>query len=866
MELIERDGVLALLQTHFEHTEAGEGHCLLLSGEAGIGKSSLVKEFCRAQQAKGNIYLGVCDALFTPRPLAPLYDVMLQVNHELVPGNHPVEERTLLFTNFFRELKNKTGKLIIVFEDIHWADEATLDFIKFFIRRIAQLPCLFILTYRDNEVHSQHPLRNVLGHLPRDSFSRIQLMPLSKEAVKKMAEEKGYNGEDVFSISGGNPFYVNEILSSYSLGVPDNIRDSIISAYNRTAATSRQVWELLSVMPTSFEIKYLEKFEPLYAPAIENCLDLKILIVDEGRIRFKHELFRRTIETSLSPLKRIALNKNILDLLEESFEQHEELERIVHHAKNANEYEKVVHYAPLAAKKAAFLGAHIEASKLYLSAIEYYQGNDKELQIQLYESYAYECYLTNQTKEAIIYSAKSLQLLQEQGDAEKTGNCLRFLSWLWWINDNLRKAEEFAMQSIEVLKDQPASKAKAMAFSNMSLLKMFSDLLEESIFWGEKAIGLAKELGDDAILSDALGNTGSARIRIPAFREKGLEQLQQSLSIALQHGYHEHAARAYTNLAYNGIIIRDNELSKKAIEEGISYCEENNLDLWVVYMLTVKAKLKLETGDWDEAYEIADALLKNEGVTKIIKIFVLTVLATIKMRKGDHTDLLSDLNEAKDRAFETLELQRIIQVLAAFLEYEWITGQQVIESEVLENTIKMTETMGNIYGKSELSFWLQKARGQKLPLDEVYAGFDMGNTLKIQKAAAVWKKAGHAYNQALLLFDGDEDDKRKALIMMQDIGATAVYEKMKAAMKTSGIKNIPRGLRKSTRENPLFLTGRELDVLLLLKESLQNKEIASRLFISAKTVDHHITSILFKLDVNSRSKAVSEALRLQIIS
>ena len=116
---------------------------------------------------------------------------------------------------------------------------------------------------------------------------------------------------------------------------------------------TKHVWQILSVLPTAFEIKYLEKMEPSYATAIENYLDLKILILDKGLIFFKHELYRRTIETSLSPLVRIALNKKILELFRESFEANQEIERIIHHAKNANEYDIVVRYAPLAARQAA---------------------------------------------------------------------------------------------------------------------------------------------------------------------------------------------------------------------------------------------------------------------------------------------------------------------------------------------------------------------------------------------------------------------------------------------------------------------------------------------------------------------------------
>src|SRR6187397_2626501 len=188
MELVERAGVLASLQKTFKNVTEGEGHCLFISGEAGIGKTSLVKTFCQ-QQENCIIYQGACDALFTPRPLAPLYDIVWQVRSDLWPASHTIEERSGLFLKFFHELSSRKKKLLIVFEDIHWADEATLDFIKFFSRRIAQLPCLFILTYRDDEIHPAHPLRNVLGDLSADTSTRIQLTPLSRLAVFKLAEE-----------------------------------------------------------------------------------------------------------------------------------------------------------------------------------------------------------------------------------------------------------------------------------------------------------------------------------------------------------------------------------------------------------------------------------------------------------------------------------------------------------------------------------------------------------------------------------------------------------------------------------------------------------------------------------------------------
>ncbi len=865
MELIERAEFLELLEARLTKVNEGEGHSVFVSGEAGIGKTSLVKAFTRSLKKGYKIYQGTCDALFTPRPLAPLYDILLQAKSDLWKSSTGLEERAALFTNFFHELASQKEPTLIVFEDIHWADEATLDFIKFLARRITQLPCLFILTYRDNEIYSQHPLRNVMGQLPPDSFTRIQLPHLSRRVVEKMAGEKGYSGEDVYSISGGNPFYVNEILASYSPGIPDNIRDSVLYVFNRQEERTRRIWELLSVIPTGFEIKYLEKFEPQYEEALERSLEAKILIVSDGLIYFKHELYRRTIEASLSPLFRVALNKKILDLFLENFELVGDTERIIHHAKNANEYYLVVHYAPLAAKRDACLGAHIEAAKLYLSAIEYYQGNDKDLLLQFYESYAYECYLTNQVKEAIIYTSKALQLWQEKNDREKTGNSLRFLSRLWWFEGNRKKAEQFAGQAIEVLDQQTASRAKAMAYSNMSQLKMLSEQSEECIFWGGKAIDMAKELGDEEILSHALNNVGDVQTRVPVTQEKGMELLRQSLEIALKNSYHEHAARAYTNLGHSAMITMDYPYAKEILEAGIRYCEQRNLDSWTTYMSSSKARLYLDTGHWDEACQIADALMKTENQAAVVKIGALTVLATVKMRCGD-TDVLPLLKEAKIKAFETMELQRIIPVLAAFLEYEWVNGQQFIEKEALDNTISMVDKMGNIYENSLFAYWLFKARAQQITLKESFDGYITGNKKEmVLKAAAIWKKAGCPYEQALALFEGADEDKRSAITIMQGLGAHTVCEKMKMDMRNSGIKSIPRGIRKSTQSNPALLTSRELDVLQLLKEGMQNKEIAGKLFISAKTVDHHISAILFKLDVSSRNKAVQEALRMEII-
>jgi ATP/maltotriose-dependent transcriptional regulator MalT len=864
MELIEREEPLTLLYTLFQKVQEEEGHCIFISGEAGIGKTSLVKAFVNKVKGRSRVYQGTCDALFTPRPLAPLKDVMIQLQKDFQELTTTVHDRDFLFSQLFYQLKTLEQPAILIFEDIHWADEATIDVIKFLSRRITQLHCLFILTYREAEPRSKQALTNVFGQLSSATFTRLQLLPLSRQAVEKMAEEKGYKGEDVFAITAGNPFYVTEILASYSTGVPENVKDSILSIYNRLDEDKKFIWQILSVLPSGFEVNYLKTMDPLYRGNIYHCLELQILVIDNGIISFKHELFRRIIESSLSPFLRIDLNRRILELFRESFEKNQEIERIVHHAKAANLNELVVIYAPLAARHAASFGAHVQASKLYLTAIEFYQGNNVDILVSLYQSYAYECYLSNQLPEAIIYSGKALQLLETGFDKEKKGSCLGLLSRLWWLQGNRTKAENYAAEAINLMVNEPSSFAKAMCLSNMSQLKMLSDEVEDAIYWGEKAIEMAEELSNDKIRCHALNNVGTGLCRIQSSRQQGNTMLQESLDIALANGFHEDVARAYTNLGSSAVIMKDYDFAETILKDGIDYGEEKDLNNWTMFLLSELARLYFEKGQWDKAQQMAKTVLHGESQGRLSRTEALVILAKIKMRtaSGDPLPLLLD---AQSVAHEMKELPTMIPVLTGLLEYEWITGMKVIDTPALHLTITMVENKGNAYENGEFTFWLLKARNQRTNPKTFFQGYNVSTPSAVNISSSLWQSLGCPYEQALTLFEGTDGQKREALEILDRLGATATFQKLKFFMRSSGLKNLPRGIRKTTRANSANLTLRELDVLHHLKKGLQNREIGERLFISAKTVDHHISSILFKLNVNSRTKAIERAIETELI-
>ena len=188
--LLERDHYLDQLSILLHTVTTGNGRTVLIAGEAGIGKTALVEQFVSQHCSSARQLWGACEAFFTPRPLGPLYDIALQAGGRLSMLMLNDAERPTLFTAFLEELQKSPLPTVVVFEDVHWADEATLDLIKFLGRRIPHLPVLFLITYRDTELSSDHPLWSVIGDLPSNAVARLRLAPfLSKRSYTWQARQ-----------------------------------------------------------------------------------------------------------------------------------------------------------------------------------------------------------------------------------------------------------------------------------------------------------------------------------------------------------------------------------------------------------------------------------------------------------------------------------------------------------------------------------------------------------------------------------------------------------------------------------------------------------------------------------------------------
>ena len=860
MELLEREQFLIELEAIFQDTGVGSGRFVLISGEAGIGKTSLVERF--AKDHKKSVLWGACDALFTPRALGPLYDIAHQTQGNLLELLKAEAPRAAIFSAVLEELESGRGPVITVIEDVHWADEATLDLLKFLGRRINRINSLLIVTYRDDEVGAEHPLRLVLGDLPHRSVARLRLPALSEAGVNTLAESAGRCIEDLYPVTGGNPFFVTEALASKEGGVPVTVRDAVLSRAVRLSPAARTVLELVAVVPARTEMWVLDDTISPDGSTVEECVTAGMLRCDGETTAFRHELARLAIEDSIPAARRQRLHHLVLTALL-SRDSEALLARIVHHASQAGDGKAVLKYAPVAARQAAALNAHRESASHYQTALRYADQLAKEERAKLLECRSYECYLTNQGDEAAQARREALEIWRQAGDEARQGDNLRWMSRLsWWVGRKA-EAESYAIEAVAVLENLPPGPELAMAYSNRAQLHMLADEHQQAVLWGTRAIALAQDLGATETLVHALNNVGTAELI--SHDEQGRIKLEESLRLALANSFQEHAGRAFTNLAYVAVRYRNYHLAMRYLNDGIAYTTEHDMDSLTLYMRAERARAHFEQGDWDSASDDAEFVLRHYGVLAITRIPALAVLGHLRVRRGD-PDAARLLAEAHELAMHTQELQRIAPVASALAESAWLKGDLEQLLDQARFVLKMAKGRDDPWLQGEFAFWMWRARGTTETAERIAAPFALQISGDWRAAAAAWKEIGCPYEEAMALADGDEPAQRVALEMFKKLGAGPAVERLSQTMRATGVRGIPRGPRPSTKENAAGLTSRQMEVLALMTDGFANAEIAERLFISPKTVDHHVSAILAKLDAHTRAEAVSLALQSGLIN
>lgn len=854
VSLIERDEVLASLHSALDDASAGHGRVVLIRGEAGIGKTAVTRVFVESVREKSHLLWGGCDDLVAARPLGPVWDMAFDEPSLLESLEQDDRQRT--FTTLYELFNRSLRPTVVVIEDVHWADEATLDLIKFLGRRIERTHGLMVLTYRDEEVGGDHPLRNALGDLPYTSVERISLPPLTPAGVVELARDR-QDTDRLWEITRGNPFFVTELIDTGD-DVPLSIRDAVRGRVLRLSKEGRELVELVSVAPGRLELALARQALGEIDVALAECEESNLLEVRGEALAFRHELARRAVEGELPEVRRRRLNLAVLGACEALGE---DVSRCAHHARAASDPDAMVQLLPEAARRASELESHHEAVS-HLRALEPYleRLSDAEL-ADHYDLWAYEEYLSSNTVAGQIID-KAVEIRRRLDDPQALGASLLTASLIAWVSAERDLALVHAYEASSIL-EEVGGQSLGMAYSTVSQLAMLANEEDRAIEFGEKALAQAGP-GTSRVRAHALNNIGTAKTNTdyPA----GIEELEESYRIAHQLGLIHDETRAVVNLAWGHLFARELERAFPWLQRGDELMRDFEMPAFMSYVNAIRALYHEMAGEWDEAESRAQEIIDREAVLETSRAAASMVLGKVYVRRG-HKAARQTAMRAWERAVKADEIQRLSPAGAVLAEFAWLGGDvdEVLRDE-LRDVLDRCVALGASWLGGELAFWLSRLN----VIDQVPDGMSEPYRLlgrgEWRRAVAFWEGRSVPYELGVALSLGDVPARLRALDIFDRLGATPMATRIRSELHAEGVKGVPRGPQRATRESPLGLTPRQTDVLELLAEHLTNAEIADRLFLSTRTVDHHVSAILTRTGAEDRADAVEIALAAGLIT
>jgi DNA-binding CsgD family transcriptional regulator len=858
MVLLERDSVLTALWGHLALAARGQGRLVLLRGEAGVGKTAVLSAFAGRACSVADVLVGGCDPLSTPRPLGPLMDVAVglgaAVRRELERANGGPGRVAEVFRCVMDALGCGRPK-VLIFEDVHWADEATLDLMCLLGRRIECQATMLVASYRDDEIGPSHRLRVLLGNLAGVSaVHRCAIDPLSPHGVARLAAGRRIDIEELYRVTGGNPFFVTEVLAAGDEGIPATVAEAVAGRMGKVSPAARGAAEVVAVIGSGAPVGLVAALVDDAADAIEVLLGAGVLRAMGGAVGFRHELARMAVLDTIPDFRRTALHAQVLDRLCADPATRDDHALLAHHAELAGDRDAVLAYAPPAAVDAAALGAHREAAAHYGRAVRFGSSLPPHRRAMLLELLGRECVLASQLVEGINATQAALELWRALGDRLREGDNLRWLSFILWPAGRTTECKQAAQQAVRVLETLPPSRALAWAYVTMCQLSAFNQYgVAVTEDFAQRALSLGERFEDAEVMGQVRFHLAAARFLCAEDGpgDNSWEGMETARVGTLEAGLVEPAAFMAMMMGALATLHRDNERGSLALDLLETHSLDCDMPGYLVFGRGARALGLVHRGCWEEAADLATSVLSHPSTPPMARTLPLTALALIRARRGD-PQVWPLLDEALSLAEPTA--WTLGPVRAARAEAAWLGGDGIRAQAEARDGLDVATSHTDPWITGELARWMHVAGGGLPPVRcaEVFA-FELAGDW--DAAAQAWTRMDCGYDAALARLAGDVPAVAVALQVFESLGARPAAAITKARLRAQGARYGTRGPRPGTRANPHGLTTRQLEILELVRDGLTGPQIAARLHISPKTAEHHVTAILAKLDVRSRAEA-----------
>ena len=852
--LLERSSELAQLHAWLDEADQGTGRLVLVSGEMGIGKTTIVTALARQAAPFFRTITLPFDGLSSPEPLGPVRDLAQRLGLRILPASSEIERQDGLFPAIASMLRESTGTTLIALEDAHWADDASLEFLRFLGRRLSGLRSLVIVTYRDDEQPSRTTLRQVIGDLATEGVTRrLALQPLSLDAVRTLSQGSSLDASALHRFTGGNPFFVTEMLEAGTT-TPISIQDSILGRAARLNDLARESIDTASAIGQRVDLPLLASV--LDRPVIQDVTDAVncgLLRFNGALVEFRHAAVWNVIAEALNPLQRQQLHGRILRTLTASPAAHDAA-RLAHHADLANDLPAAFEWAHKAANQAVLLRSHREAVTQYARALRCGQNLTPEARAELLEEHALACSYTSHVPDAIRSQEAAATIWKTLGDEMRYGRNLWRLSRYWYFDGHYRRASTLVDESHRVLRSAPNTVDYVLASGHLVEWQIRANRLAEARELSELILLVADRLGDEVARVHA--DITAAMVKLACNDLDGFVALDEARLRAISIGHQEFELRALFYLANTHGTHRQQAASRAWLEARLATLRDADLTTMLSLFGTVRLEALLDRCAWDEAITEADAFLGGGESASRLHLSALLTRARAQLRSGATNLDFSAIANLVARLDDPVASGKLA---CLHLESIWLNGENAPAMPNLRPADILAA--GDAATASELALWLTRTGIDRFDgcdwMVDPYRSELSGDGLQ---AKAMWDEM----ESSLLAFraqsaSGDEWDLRAAHQGMVQLGALRDVKRVARLLQKLGVRGIPRGPRLSTRTNAASLSNRELDVLHMLAAGCTDREIAHRLSISEKTVGTHVSAILRKLDVANRTQAAIQA-------
>ena len=863
MKLADRDHQLGEIIARADDARAGRGGMVFVSGESGAGKTSFVEAFVDRWVKDERVLWGACDPLPTPRPLGPIHDVA----HRLATATQSVlaesDQPYDIFDAVCHDLR--AAPSVLVLDDLQWADHGTIDLLRFVLRRVSQTRSLVVGMLRDEEVGISHPMRALLGDVARSPrAASVLIPPLSLETVQRLACDSGVDPGWLHDVTAGNAFFVCEMLErrrASQSDLPTTVRDAVLARTSDLNASAWDALNLLSCSPGAVPDRLLTDLG-VTLPALRALSDAGLIRRSPRGVAFRHDLCRMAIGSVIPPGAGAALHRRLLDAYESMPLADPAV--LTHHALGAGDAERIRRAAYDAGVAAARTGAHTQAAEFFRIAVDHGGAPTADEEADLLELLAWEFYLIDRLDDAIDACGRAMRIRQELGESAAVSADHHSLAVYQWYNANRRLAETHAAQAVTVLEADTEDADQLVqlghAFAMQAYLAGQASELERAAMFLFRASELARMTGDIELTTRVrlienygvvLNGDDSGRDEILSILRAGPKHIDELYS------------GGWSTITYLDVEQRRLDVAAELLDVSIPLMLEHDLPICRVWQIGSRARLELMVGEWDDAATDADYVLEAPSAP-LARTWPALIRALVALRRcGAGRD---SLDEAWHLACRFGEPMRMLPVAAAIVEFCWLTGEPDARLAQVRDLLTDGPTVGLEWSRGDLAVWLRRI-GETVDAAGVAEPYRLVIDGDHEAAADEFHRLSMPYDAALALLDsGDPARAAGALDILDRLGADAVASKVRRDLRAAGLSVVPARRRSTTLANPAGLTARQVEVLRLLDDGLTNTELADRLFLSVKTVDHHVSAILAKLEVNKRRDAVRKARELGMLA